>query len=226
MNTELFSKLTMSSIIAATLLFTGCGEKTDEAQALKEAKNIKVEKTIETPSEKVVEPKKEAMAVYTKYDSIINDVFRDVAKIAPDGKQMILVFGTNTDPYSDRLKADIKNTPELAKKLKEQFTSYYFKAHENLRHKQLHEGEMMDVDTKTMINIYNITATPTIIFTDDNGKAVIVVPGYMPPKQFLTTMNFMNEGKWKGKDRKNGEVYEALRNYYVENGIDVKKKAE
>lgn len=225
MNTKLFSKITIVSIITASILLTGCGEKTDEAKKIEKPTIIKKDQ-IEKNVEKKTEAKQEAKSVYTKYDSVVEDVFKDVAKIAPDGKQMILVFGTNTDPYSDRLKADIKNTPDLTKRLKEQFNSYYFKAHENLRHKQFHEGEMMDVDTKTMIAVYSVTATPTIIFTDDNGKAVIVVPGYMPPKQFLITMDFMAEGKWKGKNRKNGEVYESLRDYYIDNGIDVKKKAE
>ncbi len=137
---------------------------------------------------------------------------------------MILIFGTNTDPYSDRLKADITNSIDLQKRLKNEFSSYYFKAHENLRHKQFHEGQMMDVDTKTMIMVYGVEVTPTMIFTDDNGKAVIVVPGYMPTKQLLVTMDFMSEGKWKGKDRKNGEIYEALREFYINNGINVKKK--
>ncbi len=164
------------------------------------------------------------MTVYTKHASIVNKVFKDVAKIAPDGKQMILVFGTNTDPYSDRLKADIEGSEDLQKRLKEDFSSYYLRAHENLRHKQFHEGEFMDVDTKTMIAVYGIEATPTIIFTDDIGKAVIVVPGYIPTKQFLVTMDFMAENKWKGKDRKNGEVYEALRDFYIANEIKVTKK--
>ena len=68
--------------------------------------------------------------------------------------------------------------------------------------KLFHEGEFMDVDTKTMISIYGITSTPTMIFTDKNGKAIIVVPGYMPANQFLTTLKFIEEGLWKGKDRK------------------------
>lgn len=219
MNTKLFSKITIASIITASILFTGCGDKADEAKKIEKPTIIKTEKI-----DKVAEPKKEALSVYTKYDSVVQDVFKDVAKVAPDGKQMILVFGTNTDPYSDRLKADIQGSPDLSKRLKEEFSSYYFKAHENLRHKQYHEGELMDVDTKTMIAVYGVTATPTIIFTDDNGKAVIVVPGYMPAEQFLVTMDFMLQGKWKGKDRKNGEIYESLRDFYITNGIDVRKK--
>lgn len=223
MNTQLFSKITIASIITASILFTGCGEKSDEAKKIVKPTIIKTEK-VEKVADKKAEPKQEAMSVYTKYDSVVDDVFKDVAKVAPDGKKMILVFGTNTDPYSDRLKADIQDSADLSKRLKEEFSSYYFKAHKNLRHKQFHEGEMMDVDTKTMIAVYGVTATPTIIFTDDNGKAVIVVPGYMPSKQFLVTMDFMSKGKWKGKDRKNGEIYESLRDFYIANGVDVKKK--
>ncbi len=82
----------------------------------------------------------------------------------------------------------------------------------------------MDVDTKTMINIYGITATPTLIFTDDKGKAVIIVPGYMPTKQFLVTLDFMLSNKWVGKGRKDGEVYEELKKFYIKNNIEVSKK--
>jgi len=227
-------KITIASIAAASVLFTGCGEKeSTEAKVIEQKPQVIKEEKVATPSVEKVEKvkevvkKEETKPTYTKYESVVQQVFRDVAKVAPDGKQMIMVFGTNTDPYSDRLKADISNSPELQKRIKEEFSSYYFKAHENLRHKQFHEGQMMDVDTKTMIMVYGIEATPTIIFNDKNGKAVIVVPGYIPTKQFLVTMDFMQSGKWKGKDRKNGEVYEALRDFYIANGIDViQKKAE
>lgn len=208
------TKLVAVSILTSSLLFTGCFDDKSEAKEIKKVTEVKVEtKKIET--KKVV--------TYNRYDSVEQEVFKDVAKIGPNGKAMILVFGTNTDPYSDRLKADITNSKELSSKLKNDFSSYYLKAHKNLRHKLFHEGKFMDVDTKTMISIYAITSTPTLIFTDTNAKAVIVVPGYMPTEQFLVTLDFMSQGKWKGKNRKNGEVYEALRTFYSNNGIDVKK---
>jgi thioredoxin-related protein len=222
MNTKLLSKVTITSVILASILFSGCNDSTSEAQVVKQ--EPKMIKKKEATFKEIKTVAKEKKVTYTKYDSIVQKVFKDVAKISPNGKQMILVFGTNTDPYSDRLKADIESSPKLQKRLKEDFSSYYFKSHENLRHKQYHEGELMDVDTKTMIVVYGITATPTIIFTDDNAKAVIVVPGYMPTEQFLVTMDFMDQGKWKGKDRKNGEVYSALKDFYIANGIDVIKK--
>ncbi|MGB6327381.1 MAG: thioredoxin fold domain-containing protein [Halarcobacter sp.] len=229
MNTKILSKTALASIITASILFTACGDKaTSEAKVIEEKATEKIVMPKKEDIEKEIAKQKETeKTVYTKHASIVSKVFKDVAKVSPDGKQMILVFGTNTDPYSDRLKADIEASADLQKRLQEDFSSYYFRAHENLRHKQFHEGELMDVDTKTMIAVYGIEATPTIIFTDANGKAVVVVPGYIPTKQFLVTMDFMAEGKWKGKDRKNGEVYEALRNFYIANKIEViKKKAE
>ena len=87
-------------------------------------------------------------------------------------------------------------------------------------HQIAHEGEFMQVDTKTLVDIYAVEATPTIIMTDENTKSIIVVPGYMKPKQFLITLDFIKDSKlWLGKDRKNGEVYQALKDYYIQKGI-------
>lgn len=210
-------KSILVSMLALSVLFTACNEDSSKAEVIKPVKKTQ-------SVQEDIKKDEEVKVVYTKYDNVVYDTFKDSAKIGPDEKFMLLVFGTNTDPYTDRLKADIKASKELTNKIKNDFSSYYLKAHENLRHKLYHEGEFMDVDTKTMISIYSITSTPTLIFTDKNAKAIIVVPGYMPGDQFLLTLKFIEEGIWKGKDRKNGEVYEALRDYYVKNGIDVKKK--
>ena len=54
---------------------------------------------------------------------------------------------------------------------------------------------------------------------DDKSQSIFMVPGYMPPKQFEVTLQFVKEGAWKGKDRKNGDVYKALKSYYEAHGI-------
>lgn len=214
MKKSFLSKGIITSIIASAFLLSGCN------QSQEEAKKVEVK-----PQEMAKEVKKEEpKIVYTKNEAVVEDVFKDIAKIGPDGKYMLVVFGTNTDPYSDRLKADIKNSEELKSMIKNKMNSFYLKAHENKRLKLYHEGEYMDVDTKTMISIYGVEVTPTLIFADKKGKAVLVVPGYMPTKQFIETIKFMESKKWEGKDRKNGEVYEALRKHYIDNGIDVRKK--
>jgi len=219
MNKKLFKGTLVFSLTLVGILLSGCNDSDSEATVIKT--KAPVQKIVKNDTTKNVETPKQVQ--YTKYNDVINYTFKDVAKLAPNGKMMLLVFGTNTDPYTDRLKADIKNSEELTKYIKNDFSSYYLKAHENLRHKLFHNGELMDVDTKTMLSIYAITSTPTLIFTDKEGKAVIVVPGYMPTNQFIETIKFMKSDKWVGKDRKNGEVYEALKNFYEKNGIEIKK---
>ncbi len=229
MKTNLLTKTSIACVCAIVLL-SGCTDDKPKTQAQpKIVKVVKDEAVIKEVLNDISKPeemteKKVDAKLYTQNDAIVFDAFQDTAKIGPKDKYMIIVFGTNTDPYSDQLKKDIKNSPELQKRLKNDYSSYYLKAHENLRHKLFHENEYMDVDTKTMISIYNVTATPTMIFTDKNGKAVIMVPGYMPALQFLATMDFMKSKNWEGKDRKNGEVYQALKEFYVKKGI-IKNKS-
>jgi len=219
--------LTKTSIacFSTLVLLSGCTDTkaTNESKPalVKKVANEAVIKEVlnEKPKAEKTTVKKAEAKLYTQNDAIVYNAFQDSAKIGPKDKQMIIVFGTNTDPYTDQLKKDIKNSPELQKRLKNEYSSYYLKAHENLRHKLFHENEYMDVDTKTMISIYGVQATPTMIFADKDGKAIIVVPGYMPAHQFITTLDFLKSKKWEGKDRKNGEVYQALKDFYIKEGI-------
>jgi len=154
----------------------------------------------------------------------LSGVFKDAVKIAPNGKYEITIFETSDDPYSAKLNSDIYNSKELKNRLKNEFTTFSLDARSNRMHKLKHEGKDLDVDTKTLISIYNVTVTPTLIFSDKKGKSIFIVPGYMPTKQFLVTLDFVKEQKWLGLDRKNGAIYKALKNYYLNHGINVNKK--
>ena len=165
-------------------------------------------------------PKAAPVAVLSKF----YEIFGDGAQIAPkDNKPLLLVFGQPADPYTQKLQADVTDNAELAKAITDTMTPVYINAAAQKRHKFLHNGDMMDVDTKTLASIYHLEATPTLIFMDDKSQSIFMVPGYMPPKQFEVTMQFVKEGTWKGKDRKNGDVYQALKSYYEAHGIQVGK---
>jgi len=213
-------KVLKTSLLVAilSLIGSGCNDSSSKAKVMKDTTQA-VSHTIE---KKVIEAKPAVTNMAKEAADVFYSAFQDTAKIGPNGKGMILVFGANTDPYTMKLKEDIFKSKEIQTRLQNDFSSYYFKANDNLRCKLYHEGEYMDVDTKTLISIYSITGTPTIIFTDVQGKAVIVVPGYMPTKQFLTTMDFIKSKKWEGKDRKNGEVYQELKEFYISKGIKIK----
>ena len=165
-------------------------------------------------------PKAAPIPVLSKFYT----VFSDGAQIAPkDGKPLLLVFGQPADPYTQKLQTDVTENSGLAKAITDTMTPVYINAAAEKRHKFLHNGEMMDVDTKTLVSIYHLDATPTLIFMDDKSQSIFMVPGYMPPKQFEVTLQFVKEGAWKGKDRKNGDVYQALKSYYEAHGIQVGK---
>ncbi len=210
----------------ALFILVGCG---DEKTTVTDIQKPKVIKQVEAPKAVKIEtharkelPKEVASVTGKSID--ISDVFKDAAKIAPNGKYMIIIFNTPNGPYWDKMKNDIYNSKKLRDELKNEFTTYSLNAKRNRLHKLQHEGSSMDVDTKTLIDIYSVTATPTLIFADKKGKSIFVVPGYMPTKQFLVTLDFVKEQKWLGLNRKNGDVYKALKNYYIENGIIKAKK--
>lgn len=220
--------------LLSALLLNGCGEST--AKEVKQAAKQEVAQKIETPkaeatqqaevaTKKVVaKANQESGAPAASHPelSAFYTIFKDSAKIATDGKEMLLLFGQSSDPYTQKIKDDIVSDKGLAKKITEVVTPIYIDARGQKRHKFQHNGEMMDVDTKTLVSIYNVTSTPTLIFADSEASHIFVVPGYMPPKQFSVTLDFVKEKVWKGKDRKNGDVYAALKQYYEAHGVEIK----
>ena len=213
--------------LLAALFFGGCGDEKSEAKLISVDESAKKVEANKSPSKNTTtQPFKPAFAKTSIQNPNINKfytIFKDGAKIAPEGKPMLLVFGQPSDPYTVKLQNDVVENSSLSQKIKEVVTPIYIDATALKMHKFSHEGKLMDVDTKTLINIYNIHATPTLIFIDKSGKSIFIVPGYMPPKQFIATLEFVKEGKYEGKDRKNGEVYEALKSHYKANGIKIKE---
>ena len=211
--------------LLSAILLSGCGESTAK-EVKSEASSREVAKKMPTVTKAEVK-KPEVKKVVTKTApkaevSKFYTIFKDAAKIATEGKEMLLLFGQDSDPYTQKIKDDVVSDAALAAQITETVTPIYIDARGQKQHKFQHNGEMMDVDTKTLISIYNVTATPTLIFADSEASHIFVVPGYMPPKQFKATLAFVKQKKWKGKDRKNGEVYEALKKFYEDKGIEIK----
>ncbi len=227
------------AISVAAFLISGCGNTTKEAKVIAEAPVPKPKaapratantSVRQAPASRAGMPNDSVHQAVTKTHqapaapilSAFYTVFKDGAQIAPEnGKPMLLVFGQPADPYTRKFQNDVIHTPSLAQAIQSITTPIYINAAAEKRHKFMHNGDMMEVDTKTLVSIYHIDATPTMIFTDTKAQSIFIVPGYMPPKQFAVTLQFLKEGVWKGKDRKNGGVYAALKNYYNAHGIQV-----
>ena len=223
-----YGDITMNKLLGTALclaiLLIGCGESTAKEVTSEAAQSAAMKKVEMKHAEaKKAAPKKEMIKAAPRAEvSKFYTVFKDAAKIATDGKEMLLLFGQDGDPYTQKIKDDVVSDTVLATQITETVTPIYVDARGQKQHKFQHNGEMMDVDTKTLISIYNVTATPTLIFADSEASHIFVVPGYMPPEQFKATLDFVKEKVWKGKDRKNGDIYAALKKYYTEHGVEVK----
>lgn len=211
----------VTAILAIIYFLSGCGDNRSAEAKMMNEKSLpeKVQKRVaEKPAAESSEESGNSSADLSGFYK----VFNDSASIAPkDGKSMMIVFGQPADPYTQKLQKDVESERALADKIKSVVTPIYIDATAQKRHKFYHSGQLMDVDTKTLISIYHIESTPTIIFTDMNGSSIFIVPGYMPPRQFEVTLDFVKEGVWRGKDRKSGEVYQVLKSYYSSHGVKV-----
>lgn len=197
----------LGGLLSATFLLSACGESESDTAMVSIRKTPSVKQAIQ------VQPKMTVKAVD------ISDVVQDNAKIQPGGKYMIMIFEAKGCKYCNQLKQDIQGNSDLKKRLTQMYATYLLDAGANQHHKFMHEGKLMDVDTNTLNDIYHINTTPTIVFSDKQAKSILLVPGYMPVKQFLVTLDFIDKGLWLNKDRKNGEVYKALKAYYIQKGV-------
>ncbi len=219
MKKTFISKVLIGLLFATLFFLSGCDEKTS-VKTVKEDKP----KLIKPDSQKAQKSISNSTNNANKIPKVDNsDIFKDTFSLLPNGKYMLIIFESEDCPYCAKLNLDIHNDTKLHDTLKEKFSVYALDATKNRIHKLEHEGKPMDVDTKTLIDIYGVNSTPTLIFTDKKGKSIFVVPGYMPRKQFEVTLDFVQSGLWLGLDRKNGEVYKALKEFYEKHGIMVGK---
>ncbi len=198
----------------ALLALSACEAKTN---------NTKLQKTTAT---KTTATKTTKIKVHTKKDFDLSGIYKDSAKITPSGKYMIIIFNSSKSLYCIKLQSDISNSKKLIKELKYDFTTYLLDTRHNRTHKLQHQGKYINADTKTLIDIYGVRGIPTLVFTDKKGESILMVPGYMPTKQFLVTLDFIKEKKWLSLNRQNGDVYKALKKYYLANNIHVRKKSK
>jgi len=210
-----FSKV-LGLLLAALFIFTGCEDKTVVTETKPKIMQDKAvpQGKIETHAAKKVETK---TTPAVKRD--LSAITQDNAKISSNGKYALIIFESSTCKYCDQLKDDILASDELKNRLSNDFSTYTLSIDQNKMHLLDHQGDTSQVDTKTLIDIYGVQATPTLIFTDKQTKSIFVVPGYMGPEQFKATLDFIESKRWEGVNRKTGDIYKELKQFYIKKGI-------
>ncbi|GAA6977830.1 thioredoxin fold domain-containing protein [Helicobacter pylori] len=155
----------------------------------------------------------------------LEDVFSDTKFISPNDKYMLLVFGRNGCSYCERLKKDLKNVKELRDYVKEHFSAYYI----NISYSKEHNFKVGDknnekeikMSTEELAQIYAVQSTPTIVLSDQTGKTIYELPGYMPSTQFLAVLEFIGGGKYQ--DAKNDEDFIKKLKAYIKYKTNLSK---
>ncbi|GAA7427367.1 thioredoxin fold domain-containing protein [Helicobacter pylori] len=155
----------------------------------------------------------------------LEDVFSDTKFISPNDKYMLLVFGRNGCSYCERLKKDLKNVKELRDYVKEHFSAYYI----NISYSKEHNFKVGDknnekeikMSTEELAQIYAVQSTPTIVLSDQTGKTIYELPGYMPSTQFLAVLEFIGGGKYQ--DAKNDEDFIKKLKVYIKYKTNLSK---
>lgn len=148
----------------------------------------------------------------------LEDVFQNTSSITSDGKKMILVFGRNNCPYCEKLKKDIKNNEVLRNYLKDNFKNYYINISYNKDH-LIKVGGYGDPSQDFNINtqdlsrrLYDVYATPTLIFNNNQGKTILRLPGYVTPDTLIKALKFIHNDKYKTA-KNQAEVMKLLNDY-------------
>ena len=185
LNDKNFSKV-LGLLTAALFIFTGCEDKTVVTETKPKTIQEKAVPTakIETHAAKKVETN---MAKPVKRD--LSNIVQDNSKISSNGKYGLIIFESSACKYCDQLKDDILASDILRNRLANDFSTYMLSIDTNKMHLLDHQGEMSQVDTNTLKDIYGIQATPTLIFTDKQTQSVFVVPGYMGPNNLRSHLN-------------------------------------
>ena len=145
----------------------------------------------------------------------LEDVFQDTSTLESKNKYMMFVFGANGCQYCERLKEDIKNNQELKDYIKDHFSAYYI----NLSYSKLHtfkipiQKKEYELTTRQLAEIYNILPTPTIVFSNADGKTILSYPSYLPPQQFFALLRFISEGEWQKAQGDEAKLKSLLQKY-------------
>ncbi|AFI04240.1 SoxW family protein [Helicobacter cetorum] len=212
-------KNSFSAILLVLFILMGC--KSDSADNLNDT-------LLSSGSQSSKELENERENIDKKSYAGLEDIFLDTKMITPNNKLMLLIFGRNGCSYCEHLKEDIKNVKELHDYIQTHFNAYYI----NISYSKLHnfkvgtKNDMKEIKmpTEQLAQIYGVQSTPTIIFSDESGKTIYELPGYMPSTQFLAVLEFIGNGEYK-KTKNDKEFTQHLKSY-IKYKTDLKREQD
>jgi len=124
-----------------------------------------------------------------------NDLILKSTDIVTNGKPVMLIFSSNTCPYCDVFKKDLKENAVLNKLAKE-MNIYEIKRDEYKEYTLW--GKKTNL--RTLEQVFMIKVTPNVILFDKTGRKIWQVPGYADPTIMIPYIKFikgLDDGTYK-----------------------------
>ena len=127
-----------------------------------------------------------------------NDLILKSTDIVTNNKPVMLIFSSNTCPYCDVFKKDLKDNAIL-NKLAKQMNIYEIKRDEYKEYTLW--GKKTNL--RTLEQTFMIKVTPNVILFDKTGRKIWQVPGYADPTIMIPYIKFikgLDDGTYKITD--------------------------
>lgn len=162
-----FALCAVFGVIFGAVFFSGCEKKIDES-------------IISKGSDFSEEARIKAQNLDKESYKDLADLFLDTARI-DFSREALIIFGKNQCKYCDMMKDDIKKSPALQAKIKENFNPYYI----NTSYQKTHfikdfKGASFELETQNLAQAFGVNLTPQVAFIDKSGRVKYLFAGYMP----------------------------------------------
>lgn len=115
-------------------------------------------------------------------------------KAKAEKKEVIIDFYTDWCHWCKVMDEKTFNNPEVAAKLKEKFICIRINA-ENTTDVINFKGQQFT--PVTFSSAFGVTGFPSLAFLDKEQNPITIIPGYLPPENFLPILGYMNQECYK-----------------------------
>lgn len=112
-----------------------------------------------------------------------------------DNKPILIIFEQNGCYYCKLLTKSITSNEKLQEYLKDNFTSYSVNISHDKRHK-VGFLQLEGVTSKDFSRLYNLSATPLLVFIKPSGDVIMRIQGFPGEKVVQSALEYVSTNKW------------------------------
>lgn len=120
----------------------------------------------------------------------------DLEEAKEEGKYLFIMFHQEGCPFCDKMYRITFQDP----KVKEYFTKHFYMVLIDIKGANpVVDFNGKEMTEKEFAHKYRVRATPVFLFVDHEGKEILKLVGYIPPKDWLIIGRYIVEGHYKNK---------------------------